>query len=146
MEKQALYNNPLKPSGPWKYTALLESRKEAEQLHNTDNCPRKDNGRKDEIMDRSATVVAWKTFTDDNRKLQKHGTTTDLRQIWQGIIDNKITQWRRQTSQISEEIRLLARNGKLTPKLRKNRNWMRKELKDKPTKQRLKEHKEKNIN
>ena len=77
---------------------------------------------------------------------KKIATTTDPRPIWQGIIDNKITQWRRQTSQISEEIRLLARNGKLTPKLRKNRNWMRKELKDKPTKQRLKEYKEKNIN
>ena len=113
-----LYNNALKRSGPWKYTALVGSRKEAEQLHNTDNCPRKDNGRKDGIMDHSATVVAWKTYTDDNRKLQKHATTTDPRPIWPGIIDNKITQLRRQTSQISEEIRRLATNGKLTPKLR----------------------------
>lgn len=62
-----------------------------------------------------ATALAWKTYTDDNRKQQKHVTTTDPRPIWQRIIYNKITQLRRETSQITEEFRRLATNGKRTP-------------------------------
>ena len=49
-------------------------------------------------------------------------------------------------SQITEEIRRLTTNGKLTSKLRKNRKWMRSEIKIKLTKQRLQELKEKKIN
>ena len=49
-------------------------------------------------------------------------------------------------SQITEEIRRLTTNGKLTSKLRKNRKWMRSEIKIKLTKQRLQKLKEKKIN
>ena len=62
------------------------------------------------------------------------------------IIDNQITKLRTQTSQITEEIRRLTTNGKLTSKLRKNRKWMRSEIKNKTTKQQLQELKEKKIN
>ena len=62
------------------------------------------------------------------------------------ILDNQITELRKQASQITEEIRRLTTNGKLTSKLRKNRNWMRSEIKIKLTKQRLQELKEKKIN
>lgn len=43
-------------------TALLESRKEAEQLHSTDNFPRKDNGRKDGIMELTNRIWDEKRF------------------------------------------------------------------------------------
>lgn len=59
-------------------------------------------------------------------------------------IDNQTTKLRKQTSQITEE--LLTTNGKITSKLRKNRKWMRYEIKNKITKQLLQELKKKKIN
>lgn len=61
------------------------------------------------------------------------------------IIDNHITNLRKQTSQLTEEIRRLTTNEKLTSKLTKNRNWMTFEITNKRTNQRLKELKEKKI-
>ena len=55
-------------------TALLESRKEAEQLHNTDNCPRKDNGRKDGIMELADRIWDEKRFAHLRKTPQNHGS------------------------------------------------------------------------
>ena len=93
----------------------------------------------------SATAVAWKNYTGNKGK-PKTNVATDERPKWMSIIDNQITNLRKQTSQITEEKRRLTTNGKLTSKLRKSRKWMRSEIKDKITKQRLQELKERKIN
>ena len=92
-----------------------------------------------------ATAVARKNYTGNKGK-PRTNITTDERPKWMRILDNQITELRKQASQITEEIRRLTTNGKLTSKLRKNRNWMRSEIKIKLTKQRLQELKEKKIN
>ena len=63
--------------------------------------------------------------------------TTDERRKRMHFSDNQIIKLRKQTSQITKEIGRLTTNGKLTPKLRKNRKWMTSEIKNKITKQRL---------
>ena len=92
-----------------------------------------------------ATAVSWKNYTGNKGK-PKTNITNDERPKWMRINDNQITKLRRQASQITEETRRLTTNGKLISKLRKNRKWMRFEIKIKITKQRLQELNEKKIN
>ena len=92
-----------------------------------------------------ATAVAWKNY-NGNRGKPRTNITTDERPKWMRTIDNQITKLRKQASQITEEIRRLTTIGKLTPKLRKNRKWVRSEIKIKLTKQQLQELKENRIN
>jgi len=92
-----------------------------------------------------STAVAWKIFNGEKQKPTTNTARKERKPKWQVEMERKIEKLRRECSQITEEIRRLTRNAKLTSKLNNNRKWMKKEIKSKITKDVLLQLKETKI-
>lgn len=77
-----------------------------------------------------ATVRAWKQATQVRKGSNNNGVKENqkYKPQWLTKLENKMAIARKQISQISAEINRLKTNGRLTRKLRRNRTWMKKEL------------------
>lgn len=90
-----------------------------------------------------ATAVSFKRTTTENKRPSTRQTKVPK---WQRILDEKITKLRKQASQITEEINRIKNNRKLTTKMRRNRQWISKEIKGKMNIKALVTLKEKKVN
>ena len=72
--------------------------------------------------------------------------TREYQPKWLRQIESKIKDSRKERSQITEEIRRIRKNGKLMTKMRKNRQWMRCQMKANITIARLTQLTERKLN
>ena len=75
-----------------------------------------------------ATARAWKA---ENTQLKTTQTSKNeaFKPKWLLNIEKEMQQTRKEISQLTEEIKRLKTNGKLTKKLRRNRYWMKADIK-----------------
>ena len=92
-----------------------------------------------------STVYAWKCVILKQEDQGNKKTFSDKKLGWMAKLEEKMNRIRGKISQISEEIKRLRTNGKLTKKLRKNSRWMKKELKSNITLNALLALKEKKV-
>ena len=94
-----------------------------------------------------ATATSFKFITKENKKpKQSQSEERNEKPIWLIRLEQKTVILRKQTSQITEEIRRVQSNKKMTRKLNKNRRWIKKELNGRINLRRLVTLKEKKIN
>ena len=94
-----------------------------------------------------SVAAAWKKGTEKRKSRQNEGKKTqEYQPKWLRQIESKIRDLRKEISQITEEIRRIRKNGKLTTKMRKNRRWMRRQMKANITIARLTQLKERKLN
>ena len=88
-----------------------------------------------------------KESTERQKSRKKEGKKTqEYQPKWLRLIKSKIKDLRKVISQITEEIRRIRKSGKLTTKMRKNRQWMRRQMKANITIARLIQLKERKLN
>ena len=77
-----------------------------------------------------SVAVAWKNSTaTPKQQKQQHNSMKTLKPKWQQKFEYENGILRKKISQITEELRRLTTNGRMTRKLARNRKWMKKELK-----------------
>ena len=75
-----------------------------------------------------ATARAWKT-KNTQLKTTQTSRNKDYKPKWQLNIAKEMQQTRKEILQLTEEIKRLKTNGELAKKLRRNRFWMKAEIK-----------------
>ena len=94
-----------------------------------------------------SVAAAWKESTERQKSRKMEGKKTqEYQPKWLRQIKSKIKDLRKVISQITEEIRRIRKSGKLTTKMRKNRQWMRRQMKANITIARLIQLKERKLN
>ena len=76
----------------------------------------------------ATTARAWKAQNTQLKSTQR-SRNKNYKPKWQLNIEKDVQQTRKEISQLTEEIKRLKTNGKLTKKLSRNRYWMKAEIK-----------------
>ena len=74
-----------------------------------------------------SVAYTWKTKHQKTRIIQQN--RNKFKPKWMKHIESQMKLLRREISQITEEIKRLKKNGRISKKVGRNRKWMRQELK-----------------